>query len=252
MVVLANISSTHQQQASVQDRLSAQVCHPEPTIPTCRERSPELVSGSSNPVNRQLLIATRNVGKLRELSTLLADLPFRLLSLDDFPQLEGVDVDETGDSYQSNAKLKAVTYGSQAKVLTLAEDSGLEVTALNNFPGINSDRWLTGTYQQKNLALLAKIDSLGNNVDRSATFVNVTCLYDPANQSCQFFLGELLGTIAHNQSGSDGFGFDPIFIPHGYEQTLAELGQDIKNQISARAKAINKLKLTFSSIHSKT
>lgn len=226
MVVVIKNSSVHQQQATGQ---KCHLCHPEP------------VSGSAKPVNRQLLIATRNPGKLRELSTLLVKLPFELLSLDDFPQLAEVDVDEAGDSYQANAQLKATIYGTHAKALTLAEDSGLEVLALNNFPGLNSDRWLSGTYQEKNLALIAKIDNLGNNVDRSARFVNVTCLYNPSDQSCLFFRGDALGSIAHQPTGSDGFGYDPIFIPQGYNQSLAELGQDIKNQISARAQAIDKL-----------
>lgn len=200
-----------------------------------------MVAATNHSASQPLLIATRNAGKLRELKTLLSDLPFQLLSLDDFPQLDGVDVDETGDSYQANAQLKATIYGNQANVLSLAEDSGLEVSALNNFPGINSDRWLTGTYQDKNLALIAKIDSLGKDVDRSARFVNVTCLYNPIDQSRQFFRGEGLGSIARHPTGSDGFGYDPIFIPQSYDQSLAELGQDIKNQISARARAINQL-----------
>lgn len=198
---------------------------------------------SSN--HQRLLIATQNNGKLRELSSLLAKLPFQLLSLVDFPQLDGVNVEETGASYQANAQLKAVTYGSQANVLTIAEDSGLEVIALNNFPGVYSDRWLAGTYQEKNLALLAKIHSLGNNIDRSARFVNVTCLFNPADQSCQFFRGETLGSIAHQPSGTNGFGYDPIFIPQGYQQSLAELGRDIKNQISARSQAIKGLRLSY-------
>lgn len=200
-----------------------------------------MVEPTNQPLTPQLLIATRNIGKLRELSLLLANQSFELLSLDNFPDLDGVDVDESGYSYQANAQLKATIYGEQPKVLTIAEDSGLEVTALNGFPGINSDRWLTGTYQDKNLALLAKINQLGSDVDRSARFVNVTCLYNPNEQSCQFFKGELLGSIAHQPSGTGGFGYDPIFIPIDYELSFAELGQEVKNRISARAKAIQQL-----------
>lgn len=197
------------------------------------------MANSSSPI--KLLIGSTNPGKVGEIVSLLRGLSIHCISVSELPHLAEIEVHETGSTYAENALLKAKAYGQTAQLLTLAEDSGLEVSALAGFPGIRSDRWLTGTYHEKNMALLAKLDNLGSDIDRSARFVNVTCLYNPSDQSCQFFQGELHGSIAGKPSGQDGFGYDPIFIPTGHTQSLAELGQNIKNQVSARSQSMKQV-----------
>lgn len=186
---------------------------------------------------RQLLIATSNAGKLKELKELLADLPLELSSLADFPNIEPVE--ETGSTFIENASLKASGYAKQTKVLTLADDSGLEVDALNGAPGVHSARYLDAdaTYPDRIQSLLAEIHKTGT-ANRGARFLCAVAI--GAHQGTIEFVTQQTceGHVAHAPRGDGGFGYDPIFIPNGYEATFGELSAAIKNQISHRARAL--------------
>lgn len=188
---------------------------------------------------KQLLLGTTNQGKLAELYQLLDDLDWELLSLQDFFGASVPDVAETGSSFTENAVLKATTYATLSRLPTVAEDTGLEVFALDKFPGIYSDRWFAGTAAERNEALLSKMDSL---TDRTAQFVNVVAFVDPISGQTHTETGITKGSITTEQLGTDGFGYDPVFMPLGYTQTFAQAGQEVKNLVSARALAVNLMK----------
>jgi XTP/dITP diphosphohydrolase len=194
----------------------------------------------------KLLFATQNAGKLREIQLMLADLPFDIISPADLKSLSpewsdlaNTDVAETGSTLSENAKIKAQYFASRTGLLTAADDSGLMVAELGDFPGVASNRWMQGTDHERNLGLLSKLDKAD---DRRAEFMTVLCLIDPTNEQEHFFEGKVEGKIGLEPKGDDGFGYDPIFIPRGYDQTFAQLGIDLKNQLSHRSKALSKLK----------
>ena len=188
----------------------------------------------------QLLIASSNAGKIREIQAILADLPVRILSIDDLPSLHGFDVEETGQTFSENAVLKARSFAARANLPTIGDDSGLEVQALDGFPGVHSNRWFDGTTEERNQALLEKLAGI---TDRRARFVGVVAFFDPVSAIIKTFEGVVEGQIALAPRGDKmaGFGYDPVFIPDGYEQTFAELGPVKKNQISHRRQALLKL-----------
>jgi XTP/dITP diphosphohydrolase len=196
----------------------------------------------------RLFIASANPGKIREIQAILQDSELELLSARDEVELAalgvtipaGFDVLENGQTFQENALLKAKAYAELTGLATIADDSGLEVEALNGFPSVNSNRWFAGTPAERNLALL---DLLKDKASRQARFYSVLCYFEPKTSQHQFFEGEILGQIAPEPRGSklEGFGYDPIFIPQGYEKTFAELGADFKNNISHRREALFKL-----------
>jgi XTP/dITP diphosphohydrolase len=197
------------------------------------------VRSGEDAVNaRPLLIATSNAGKLQELKRLLADSPFELLSLADFPNIQ--EVEETGTTFIENVSMKASGYARQARVLTLADDSGLEVDALGGAPGIHSARYLDAdaTYPNRIRSLLAEIEKT-RDPNRGGRFV---CAVAVASKTGNIdFVNEQAceGWIAAAPRGTGGFGYDPIFIPDGYSQTFAELSVETKNQISHRARALS-------------
>lgn len=182
-----------------------------------------------------ILFASNNQGKISEFEAILAGTKFELVSTNS----EGfapLDVVESGETFAENALLKAKAYSEKYNLVSLADDSGLEVKALDNKPGVNSNRWFAGSDADRNQELLKL---LKNHPDRSARFVTVACLYFPKTQNCHFFEGSVDGIIGDLEKGrgSAGFGYDPIFIPNGFEQTFAELGVEKKNQLSHRARA---------------
>ncbi|MFN2454551.1 MAG: XTP/dITP diphosphatase [Pyrinomonadaceae bacterium] len=185
----------------------------------------------------ELLIATRNKGKVRELEALLSGLPVRLRSLQEFPQLG--EVAETGATFAENAALKAQTYARAAGVFTLADDSGLEVEALNGAPGIFSARYAgaDATDAERITRLLHELDRTQDEL-RRARFVCVIAIADSSGELLHVSEGVCAGGIAHAPSGDNGFGYDPIFIPDGYAQSFAELSAQLKQQISHRARAL--------------
>ena len=185
---------------------------------------------------QKLLLATGNPGKIKELREMLGVLPLDLLSLRDFDCVD--DVDETGSTFEENAGLKARGFALQTKVMSLADDSGLEVEALGNSPGVYSARFAgeNTDYEMKIQKLLSMVDSTGDKA-RRARFVCVMSLADPDGKVIFTARGVCPGTIATSPRGDNGFGYDPIFIPDGFEQTFGELDDSHKRAISHRARA---------------
>lgn len=186
----------------------------------------------------ELLIATKNVGKIKELEIMLADLPVRLKGLNDFPKID--EVEETGTSFLENAVLKAQSYALQTKCFALADDSGLEVAALDGAPGVFSARY-AGENATDNDRIEKLLKELENINERRARFVCSIAVADDSGKIRFAADGVCDGTIALKASGSNGFGYDPIFIPDGFSNTFGELSSDIKQQISHRGRALNKI-----------
>ncbi|MBU1967163.1 RdgB/HAM1 family non-canonical purine NTP pyrophosphatase [Patescibacteria group bacterium] len=187
----------------------------------------------------KLLFATTNQGKVEEAVQLLSECSVELLLLNDFPKLHSVVAEESGKTFKANAFIKAKAYGDVAQILTLAEDAGLVVSALNGRPGVHSARFgvSVDSRNQKLLKMLA------GKKDRFAKFVSVLCLYDPVTEKAQYFTGEVKGKIANEIRGNLGFGYDPLFIPDGFDETFGELGNEVKNKISHRKQAMEKFKI---------
>jgi XTP/dITP diphosphohydrolase len=193
---------------------------------------------------RELLLASTNAGKIRELTELLAGVPVRLRSLTEFPHLDIAE--ETGETFDDNAAIKAEFYGRLTNLSTLADDSGLEVAALGGAPGVHSARYAGAgaTDEQRTARLLEELKRAeelkrGGVFDRSARFVCVVALYETETEEFRFFRGVCEGRIAGQPRGSHGFGYDPVFIPDGYDESFAELPPDVKRRISHRARALS-------------
>ena len=192
------------------------------------------------PEQQKLLIATNNPGKIAELKDMLASAPFDLLSLDDFPA--AAEVEETGLTFDENARLKARGYALQTGLTALADDSGLEVEALDNNPGVFSARYGgPGTsFAQKMAKLLAELDKTGDTV-RRAHFVCAMAIANGKGEVLFTSEGICEGKIAPDPRGSGGFGYDPLFIPEGFDRTFGELSEAIKREISHRARAFKQI-----------
>jgi XTP/dITP diphosphohydrolase len=186
---------------------------------------------------RPLLLATQNKGKLVELRQMLADLPLIISDLGSFPTIRPIP--ETGKTFAENASLKAMGYATQAKLLTLADDSGLEVDALNGAPGVLSARYGpdAASDADRTSKLLAELSNLPVEA-RTARFVSVIAIAEDGGEVINLSTGTCEGRIAETPKGSNGFGYDPIFIPNGSNRTFGELQPEVKNRISHRAKAL--------------
>src|SRR5919107_3138050 len=185
----------------------------------------------------ELLVATNNEGKVRELSRLLADLPLRLRLLGEFPDI--VEAEETGETFAENASIKALHYSAHSRLLTLSDDSGLVVDALGGAPGVRSARYAgrEATYAERMSKLIGELYTTGD-AERRARFVCVIAVADPSAGTLQTFEGECGGRIARAPRGTGGFGYDPLFVPEGHELTFGELPADIKQTLSHRARAL--------------
>jgi XTP/dITP diphosphohydrolase len=188
----------------------------------------------------RLLIATTNPGKVREYADLFAGLQFELVNLADVKLSN--DVDETGTTYEENALLKANEYAAHSGLLTLADDSGLEVDVLNGRPGVYSARYApdSPTRIQKLLAELKDVP----DERRSARFQCVIALAWPDGRT-ETTHGSCAGWIAHEPRGTYGFGFDPVFYMPEHNATMAELPENFKNTISHRAHAAQKMRIVL-------
>jgi len=187
----------------------------------------------------KLILATRNVHKARELKTLFSDLDLELLTLNDI-SAELV-LREDGDTFEANALQKATTVYNHTKLLSLADDSGLEVFYLNGRPGVFSARYAgeEATDEMNNKKLLVEMRGVPPR-RRRAQFRSVLaligdCVREITEGICSGMLGEL-------PRGTNGFGYDPIFVPDGFPKTYAELTADEKNLISHRARSFAKMK----------
>lgn len=170
----------------------------------------------------------------------MKNLPVRLKSLDEFENIQ--EVAETGRTFAENAKLKAESYAIQTNCWALADDSGLEVEALNNAPGVFSARYAGADADDsaninKLLSELKKV----NGENRRAVFVCAAAVSDEKGKTQYIAEGMCGGTIAHEPKGSNGFGYDSIFIPDNFERTFGELSYEIKQKISHRSRALEKI-----------
>ncbi|SHN35481.1 non-canonical purine NTP diphosphatase [Mucilaginibacter sp. OK098] len=183
----------------------------------------------------QLVFATNNTHKLQEVSAKI-DGQIKLLSLDDIGCFD--DIAETGLTFRENASIKSRYIRDKYKLDCFGDDSGLEIDALNGEPGVYSARY-AGEHGNHANNIDKVLKGLQDQTNRKARFRTVISLI--WNDEEHFFEGTVEGAIRHERSGNEGFGYDPIFQPDGYNVTFAEMSLDEKNKISHRAKAMEKL-----------
>ena len=186
-------------------------------------------------MNKTLLVSTRNAHKVAEIREILGSA-FEVL---DLSAITGVgEVDETGVTFEENATLKALAVSGHFDGWVIADDSGLEVDALDGAPGVWSARFSgDGATDASNRALLLEKLEGVRGKERSARF---RCVIVLARADCKFaaFSGSVEGVIINQEKGEGGFGYDPIFVPEGHCETFAQLGADVKNALSHRARAL--------------
>ena len=186
----------------------------------------------------KLLIATRNMGKMRELRQLLGGVPHEIASLDDLGIAD--EIEETGATFEENAALKAEGYSRLSGLLTLADDSGLEVDALGGAPGVRSARYAGADASDADrVALLLKNLEGTRADDRTARFRCVIAISAPGERT-RLYSGVCEGRIAAEPRGDNGFGYDPVFDFPELGMTMAELPSERKNAVSHRARAAKK------------
>jgi len=198
----------------------------------------------------KIVFATNNQHKLDEIRNILGK-DFEIVSLNEIGCHE--DIPETGKTLEENAWQKANYIFNKYGLSCFADDTGLEVDALNGAPGVFSARYAGGEGHDSEANMQKLLRELAENNNRKARFRTVIALIlkdesrGTGDERRETFEGIVEGHIAHEKSGAEGFGYDPIFIPDGYNQSFAELGIDIKNQISHRARAVKKLAEYFNS-----
>ena len=187
----------------------------------------------------ELVVATRNAGKLREIRRLCADCGVTVFGLDAFPELP--EVEEDADTFAGNAIKKAETVAQRIGRPCLADDSGLVVEALDGHPGVHSARYagLHASDEENNHKLLREMQTVPAE-NRQAAFCCVMALCLPGEPP-RVYEGRVEGRILRESRGTVGFGYDPLFLVSGYDQTMAELPLELKNQISHRGQALRKL-----------
>lgn len=184
----------------------------------------------------ELIFATGNPNKVTEVQEMLQDARIRVRSLKDIGWL--YEIIESGGSLEENARIKAATIYESLRCNVFSEDTGLEVYALDNRPGVHTARYAGEDRDpQKNMEKL--LSELHNKDDRGARFKTVISLYWKGTH--HQFTGICEGTIGKEILGDGGFGYDPVFIPAGYESTFGQLSSSIKNEISHRKRALNKM-----------
>lgn len=199
------------------------------------------------PAERQIeiVIATLNRGKVREIETVLSGLSITFRYLSDFENI--AEPVEDGRTYQENAGIKALSYARQTGLAAMADDSGLEVRALGGEPGVFSARYAgVGASDKQRIEKL--VAALKDQRDRIARFVCNIALaeFSPNDGEPTISIvtsGICQGKITEQPRGNNGFGFDPIFVPDGYAETFAELPAGVKNNISHRAKALEAMRV---------
>ncbi|TXC90139.1 XTP/dITP diphosphatase [Metabacillus litoralis] len=188
----------------------------------------------------KIIIATKNKGKVNEFEALLAPLGYQVQSLLDYP--DAIDVEETGSTFEANAILKAEAISKQYGMVTIADDSGLEVDYLNGQPGVYSARYAgTDKSDQANMEkVLKELSAITELEKRSARFICALALSTPGHV-VQTVRGACEGFIAETPTGENGFGYDPIFILQNSNKTMAQLSKEEKNKVSHRSDALKKL-----------
>ncbi|MBL8629751.1 MAG: RdgB/HAM1 family non-canonical purine NTP pyrophosphatase [Rhodospirillaceae bacterium] len=184
----------------------------------------------------QLVLATHNKGKVREINDLLAPFKVKVVSAGELGLPEP---EETETTFIGNAKLKALAAAKASNLPALSDDSGLAVAALDGAPGIYSARW-AGPNKDFNFAMERVEDELKGKADRSAKFVCALSLCWPDGH-CETFEGEVHGTLIYPPRGNQGFGYDPMFVPTGHNITFGEMEPNAKHAMSHRAHAFKQL-----------
>ena len=187
----------------------------------------------------KLLICTHNENKINEIKGTLLDLNIEVVTLKDLN--DETEVIEDGLTFQENAYIKASYFGHKHQLLSLSDDSGLEVKHLNGGPGVYSARF-AGNDLENNKKLLYTLTNVQN---RNAQFKTVLALYNPNTNEVKYFEGTLKGKITEQLIGRNGFGYDPVFYVPEIGKTLAELTKEEKLKVSHRGKALEKLKEAF-------
>lgn len=184
----------------------------------------------------KIVFATNNSNKLSEIQDILGP-EFQIVSLKDIGCHE--DIPETGKTLEENALQKARYVYDHYHIDCFADDTGLEVEALQGAPGVHSARYAEGTDHDSEANMAKLLRELGENNNRKAQFRTVIALI--LHGEVHEFEGKIEGSIAKEKKGTEGFGYDPLFVPDGYEESFAQLGMDIKNTISHRARAVAQL-----------
>ena len=188
----------------------------------------------------KLLLATNNLDKITEIGNKLNGLNIQIFTLKDVGI--NIDVTEDGDTLESNALKKAKEIFEQSGIPTIADDTGLFVNALNNEPGVYSSRYAgeNATYDDNCVKLIQNMKGIPSD-KRSAHFKTIVCFY--VNRDKQYFFeGIVKGKIIDEKRGAGGFGYDPLFIPDGFDKTYAEMSLEEKNKFSHRAKALEQFR----------
>src|SRR5215207_7306304 len=190
---------------------------------------------------RSLLVGTRNPGKVKEITSILADSGWSFSSLQEFPDVG--EAEENFVTFAENAIAKAQFYACATGLCALADDSGLEVAALGGAPGVFSARYAgeNASDADRRALLLSELAKTADT-DRRARFVAVVAIALPNREVLNVSEGICEGTITFAPRGTGGFGYDPLFVPDGYDQTFAELPDTVKNLISHRARALMRTK----------
>lgn len=189
----------------------------------------------------KIVFATNNAHKLEEIRDILGS-SFEIVSLKDIGCHE--DIPETGSTIEENAHQKAAFVAEKYGYDCFADDTGLEVEALGGEPGVHSARYAEGTDHDSEANMAKLLRKLGNNNNRNARFRTCISLLQKGSDGTfkeHLFEGEVRGVIAREKHGTEGFGYDPLFVPDGYDKSFAELGEEVKNKISHRARAVKKL-----------
>ena len=187
----------------------------------------------------RLVLATGNKKKVAELNAMLEGMNFKVMPQSDF-LVESVA--ETGTTFVENAIIKARHAAKVTGLPAIADDSGLEVDALRGAPGVYSARYAGGEGHDSEANMAKLLANLEDKADRRARFRTVVALIlDEEQGREELFEGIVTGEIIRERRGGEGFGYDPVFRPDGYDRTFAELGHEVKNKISHRAKAVAKL-----------
>ena len=188
---------------------------------------------------KKILFASNNQGKIKEVKEILTTPNIEIVSPNQIFDNK-IEVDETGSTFKDNAFLKAKAMGDKSGLLTIADDSGLQVDALNGEPGIYSARYAE-TPQLCNQKVLEKLTNV-NKEKRTARFMIALCIYDPKTKNHQTVTGSVEGRITFNPEGDGGFGYDPIFYSTKLKKTFAQATNKEKNTISHRKVALEKVK----------
>lgn len=196
---------------------------------------------------RKLVISTGNQNKIDEIAAILKDLPIEILSKNDIG-LGDLDVIEDGNTLEENSRIKAKALADKTDYMVVADDSGLFVDALNGEPGVYSSRYggEEGNNELNNKKLIEELKNVPLK-DRGAKFKTVIVLITEDKEEVTVE-GQCKGTIGLESKGNHGFGYDPLFTPEGFSETFSELGEEIKNKTSHRAKALELLKTELEKI----